>query len=326
MKLLVVGGTMFVGRHLVMQALERGHEVTLFNRGRSNPGLFPEVETITGDRRTEEGLDRLRDRTWDCVIDTSAYFPKDVSSLLQRLSGKVGHYTLISSISVYAPSEAGPDEDSAVIELTDEMSREKVTGENYGALKGAAEQVALESLAEKALVIRPGLIVGPHDPTDRFTWWTWMFEKGGRVIAPGDLDQRVQFIDVRDLAAWTLDMIERSEHGVYNAVGPIEPLTMRQFLETGMRELSPEGTTLLLIPEQTILDADVAPYTELPLWVPASMNFLSTTSVERARAAGLKIRSLDATLRDTLDWFRTTDRYRSGKLRAGGAEKKLASQ
>ncbi len=325
MKLLVVGGTIFVGRHLVEQALERGDEVTLFNRGKSNSDLFPEVETITGDRRTEEGLRALQDRTWDAVIDTCAYFPHDVTTLLDVISEGIGQYTLISSVSVYAPSEKGPDEDSAVIELTDEMSRERVTGENYGALKGAAEEVALRRNREKTLVIRPGLIVGPHDPTDRFTWWPWIFEKGGDVMAPGDLDERIQFIDVRDLARWTLDMVERRMAGTYNAVGPIEPLSMRDFLETGLRTLAPEGTTLREVSEKAILEAEIAPYTELPLWIPASMNSLSHTSVARARAAGLTTRPLETTLRDTLSWFRTTERYATGELRAGGAERILGS-
>ena len=325
MNILIVGGTMFLGRYLVRGLRERGHLVTMFNRGKSHPDLFPEVPRVIGDRRNEDDLDQLRGMEWDAVIDTSAYFPRDVELLLERIGPRTGHYTFISSISVYRPSGAsGPDETSPVTELTGEMSRTEITGENYGALKAAAEARAEELMPGRVLVIRPGLIVGPNDPTDRFTWWAWRMEKGGRgVPAPGDPDEPVQFIDVRDIAEWTIRMVEGHRTGTFNATGPSEPLSMKGFLEAARRTLAPEGTTLAWYSEQELLDAGVAPWMEMPLWIPAEDNGMSRSSIDRAREEGLTTRPVEETLRDTLDWFRTTDRYGSGELRAGGGDRKL---
>lgn len=328
MNLLIVGGTMFLGRYLVEEARRRGHLVTMFNRGKSHPDLFPDVPRVIGDRRVERDLDQLRGMEWDAVIDTSAYFPRDVELLLERIAPTTGHYTFISSVSVYRPSgRDGADEESPVIELTGEMSRSEITGENYGALKGAAEARAAELMPGSVLVIRPGLIVGPHDPTDRFTWWAWMMERGGRAVpAPGRPEEPVQYIDVRDLAVWTLQMVENRKTGTFNATGPTEPMTMKSFLETARRTLAPEGTTLRWYSEKELEEAGVAPWTEMPLWIPSDANSMSRSSIERAVDEGLTTRPLEETLRDTIDWFRTTDRYESGELRAGGGEKKLGEE
>ena len=325
MNVLVVGGTMFLGRYLVRGLRERGHLVTMFNRGKSHPDLFPEVPRVIGDRRSAEDLDQLRGMEWDAVIDTSAYFPKDVELLLDRIAPTTGHYAFISSISVYRPSgSVGQDEGSPVVELTGEMSRTEITGENYGALKAAAENLAEELMPGRVLVVRPGLIVGPDDPTDRFTWWAWRMERGGPgVPAPGDPDEPVQFIDVRDLADWTIRMVEARRVGTFNATGPAEPVSMKAFLESARRTLAPGGTTLRWYSEKELLNAGVAPWREMPLWIPAADNGMSRSSIRRALDQGLTTRPVEETLRDTLDWFRTTDRYATGELRAGGGESKL---
>ena len=325
MTILIIGGTNFYGRHVTERLIAAGHDVTLFHRGRTNPDLFPEAEHIHGDRRVEADLDRLKGRHWDALFDPSAYFPRDVELLLDRVDGQVEHYTFVSSISVYGETGAtGPSEESPVGELTDEMSTDTITPENYGPLKVAAECVAAERMMGKTLIIRPGLIVGPNDPTDRFTWWLWRIAAGGRFPMPGDGAEPVQFIDVRDLAAWTVKMIEERATGVYNATGPAEPLPMRTFIETAV-EVIGSGAVPVPVTEEILERHEVAPFSELPLWVPAAYNGMSRTSIARAVDAGLTFRPLEETVRETLDWFAEVDRAREGNLRAGlGREKEEA--
>ncbi len=316
MNILVIGGTIFLGRHFVDAALKAGHTVTLFHRGKSNPDLFPQIEHIHGDRRSAEDLKKLEGRSWDAVVDPSGYFPKDVELLLGVLGDRIGHYTFISSISAYAgEGTEGPTEDSPVGELTDEMPRDRITPENYGPLKAAAEQKAEEMLPGKVLNIRPGLIVGPNDPSDRFTYWPWRIAAGGDVLAPGEPGESVQFIDVRDLAAWMLRMVERRETGLFNATGPDKPMSMEEFLRTCIDTFDSD-VRLCWGSEQFLSEHQVGPYVQMPLWVPAEANGMSRTDVSRARAAGLVFRPLPEIFRDTLDWFRTTDRF-GGELRAG---------
>lgn len=323
MNILVIGGTRFLGRAIVHAALERGHDVTLFNRGQTNSDLFPDASRVIGDRRVEADLVGLQGTEWDAVIDPSAYFPRDVELLLDRSGVRADHYTFISSISVYQPSgRVGPDEAAPLLELTEEMSLEEVTGENYGALKVAAESVAEELQPGGTLILRPGLIVGPHDMSDRFTYWLWRSERGGEIIAPGDPEETVQFIDVRDLAAWTLDLVEKRVAGTFNATGPEQPLTFRELLDTTLEMLAPEGTTVRWVPDDKLLGAGVAPYTEMPLWIPAPENGLSRTDVSRALESGLTFRPLQRTIAETMEWFRKTDRYASREIRAGGGEEK----
>jgi nucleoside-diphosphate-sugar epimerase len=206
MRLLILGGTAFLGRALVDDALGRGHELTLFNRGKTNPELYPEVERLQGDR--DGDLTVLQGKTWDAVIDTSGYVPRVVGQSAELLADAVGHYTFISSISAYADfSQPGADENAAVGKLEDE-SVEEIDGDTYGPLKVLCEEVVEKRLPGRTLIIRPGLIIGPHDPTDRFTYWPCRVERGGEVLAPGKPEKSVQFIDARDLAAWNLDMVE----------------------------------------------------------------------------------------------------------------------
>jgi 2'-hydroxyisoflavone reductase len=319
MRLLVLGGTVFLGRHTVALALERGHEVTLFNRGQSNPGLFPGAEEIQGDR--DGGLGRLAGRSWDAVIDTSGYLPRVVGASARALAGSVPHYTFISSISVYARmAEAGLDEDAALEELAEPGSED--VGKHYGALKALCEREVQAVYPSGALVIRPGLIVGPHDPTDRFTYWPVRVAEGGEVLAPGDTDREVQVIDARDLAAWNLDLAERQATGVFNATGPATRLTMGAMLE-GCRAATGSDATFTWVSEEFLLERKVAPWSELPLWLPwsnESTRGMLATDVSRAVGAGLRFRPAEETAGDTVAWHRT--RGESYEWRAGMARER----
>ena len=305
MKLLILGGTVFLGRALVEAALAGGHGVTLFNRGQHNPELYPEVEKLHGDR--DGALSALEGRRWDAVIDTCGYVPRVVRASAALLAGAVEHYTFISSISVYA-DETAPwlDEEARVGTLEDETV-EEVTNETYGPLKALCEQAALAALPGRALIVRPGLIVGPHDPSDRFTYWPHRVARGGEVLAPDRPERVVQIIDVRDLAAWTLRMAEQRASGVYNATGPDYNLTMGRVLDA-CKAVSGGDARVVWASEKFLLDAEVQPWIELPLWIPrgeSEANDVFSANCERAFAAGLSFRPLAETIRDTLAWEAT---------------------
>lgn len=300
MKLLVLGGTVFLGRHTVQRAAQRGHVVTMFNRGRTNPDLFPELEHIQGDR--DGGLGALKGRKWDAVIDTSGYLPRLVGDSVRALSGSADQYVFISTISVYADStQPGIDEDSPVHSPPDDESIEDVTGETYGPLKVACEQAVQSDFPGPTLIIRPGLIVGPHDPTDRYTYWPRRLARPGRALAPGSPDRPVQFIDVRDLVDWILDMTEAKSLGAYNATGPQKPLTMGELLEQTRQAIDGEAE-LVWIPEDFLIDAGVDPFSEVPLWLPEEQNGLLEVDISKALEAGLSIRPLEETAQDTFAW------------------------
>ena len=308
MKLLILGGTLFVGRHLVEAALARGHEVTLFNRGQRNPELFPEVEKLRGDR--DGNLDALRGRSWDAVVDTSGYVPRLVRDSAELLADAVRLYVFVSTVSVYADFSRPSDEDSPLATTADETA-EEVNGETYGPLKALCERAAEEAMPGRVLVVRPGLIVGPHDPTVRFSYWTARVARGGEVLAPGNPETPIQFIDARDLAGWALRMIEGGRAGVYNAAGPDYVLTMGRFLEE-CRAASGSDARLTWVGEQFLLERGVAPWGELPLWIPESSEshrYFIRTNIDRALDAGLTFRPLAETIRDTLAW----QREREGK-------------
>ena len=302
MKLLVLGGTVFVGRHIVRAAQERGHDVTLFNRGRTNPDLFDDVEQLRGNR--DGDLSALENGRWDAVIDTSGYVPRVVRASAEQLTDAVDHYIFISSLSVYPDlSIAGLDESSPVATM-DDPTVEEVTGETYGPLKALCEQVVEDVYGDRGLVIRPGVIVGPHDPTDRFTYWAVRVARGGDVLAPGSPDRRVQFIDARDLAAWTVRMVEEGEAGTYNATGPEEGVTMAQVL-SACREASQSNARFTWVDGAFLLENDVEPWSDMPLWLAGeeAVGF-GSINVEKALAAGLRFRPLVETARDTQEWAR----------------------
>jgi 2'-hydroxyisoflavone reductase len=301
MQILILGGTMFVGRHLVEAALARGHEVTLFNRGQHNPELFPGVEKLRGDR--DGNLEALRGRRWDAVVDTSGFVPRLVRDSARLLADAAGLYVFVSSVSVYADHSRPVDEGSEVGTLEDE-GVEEITGVTYGPLKVLCERAAEEAMPGRVLVIRPGLIVGPDDKTVRFSYWTGRVARGGEVLAPGSPDRQIQIIDSRDLAGWTVRMAEDSRTGVYNANGPDYRLTMGRFLEE-CRAVSGSDARLTWVGERFLLERGVEAWSELPLWIPEGdgpHRFFMANRIDRALAAGLTFRPLAETIRDTLAW------------------------
>ena len=303
MRVLIIGGTRFLGRHIAELALQRGHHLTLLHRGRSGPDLFPEAEHRIADRDAELAV--LATGEWDSVIDTSAYVPRQVRALAAVLSGRVGQYQLISSISAYARFEPdGTDENAALATLPD-TTVETVTGDTYGGLKALCEHAALAAFGPRCLIARPGLIVGPFDPTGRFTWWPTRIARGGEVLAPGDPQARVQFIDARDGAAWLLDQAEAQRSGCFNLTGPNTALTMAELLSTAQRVLCPSAQ-LTWVDEAFLLAQGVAPWSELPVWLPKESAALHAVKTKRTIETGLVCRPLAQTLTDTAEWARST--------------------
>jgi 2'-hydroxyisoflavone reductase len=299
MDLLILGGTVFLGRHLVEAALAAGHRVTLFNRGQHGAGLFPHVEKLRGDRN--EGLDALIGRRWDAAIDTCGYVPRLVRASAELLAKSVDHYTFISSISVYRDLDKMPVDENSPVGTLDDESMEEITGETYGPLKALCEQAAESAMPGRVLNVRPGLIVGPHDPSDRFTYWVWRATQAGAVLAPGRPQRRIEIIDGRDLAHWILHMIEARRTGVFNASGPDYALTMGDLLTTCQQAAG--GAHLTWVSEAFLLANDVAPWSELPLWLPEAENDVMAVDCRRALAAGLAFRPLAETVEDTLAWL-----------------------
>jgi 2'-hydroxyisoflavone reductase len=304
MRLLVLGGTKFLGRAVVETALARGHEVTLFTRGRTNPELFPEAQKLRGDR--EQDLSALRGRHWDAAIDMATFLPRVVRLSVEALRDSVERYVFVSSISVYADLSAPPVEGGTVAELADPNSE---SIEDYGALKAVCEDIVTGAFGERALVVRPGLIVGPHDPTDRFTYWPRRVAAGGRVLAPAPPDAPVQFIDARDLGAWIVRATERSLHGTYNATG--EPTTFERLLETCKRVAGTDAE-LVWVPSERLVEAGIGEWMELPLWIAApEFAAMQQADVSKAVGDGLTLRPLEETVRDTLAWDAERDEPRA---------------
>jgi len=320
MKLLILGGTRFVGRHLVMAALARGHEVTLFNRGRhrgtNSSDPLSNVETIHGDR--DNDLVSLKGRRWDAVVDTSGYLPRTVRASAEVLSQTVDRYLFISSQSVYADvSVVGVEEGASLSTLTSEQLEQASAidssgetsaatyGKMYGGLKALCEQAVAAVFPGRALIIRPGLIVGPDDYTDRFTYWVERVARGGEVLAPGRPDRYVQFIDVRDLAEWTVGVIERKETGVYNATGLPGRLTMETVLEE-CKKVSDSNASFSWASDDFLLQEKVTPWSEMPLWFPeeaaSHLRGFMFINCDKALGAGLTFRGLSDTVNDTLTW------------------------
>jgi 2'-hydroxyisoflavone reductase len=298
-KLLLLGGTRFLGRHIVDAAISHGHEVVLFNRGLTNPELYPELERVTGDR--DGGLSALRARTFDGVIDTSGYVPRIVRQSAELLSELCGFYAFISSISVYPDgTPAGFDERSPVGELDDPASEDVAA--DYGPLKVACERVVQESFPDRCLQVRAGLIVGPHDPTGRFTYWVTRVAAGGEVLAPAPAGAPVQFIDARDLAAWTVGMVEGSRPGVFNVTGPAQRLTFGELMAACARATDSDARFTWVDPG-FLLERGVEPWSELPLWLPGTEGEgMLQANIDKAAAAGLRFTPLEQTVRDTREW------------------------
>jgi 2'-hydroxyisoflavone reductase len=321
LRILILGGTGFIGPHQVSYALDRGHKLTLFNRGHEADAWGGRVEQLTGDRSTGD-LKALAGREWDVCIDNPTTLPFWVRDAGHVLAGKVKQYIFISTISVYADNKPGEDERAALVPYTgkDAMA-ETSAGEHrelYGPLKAVSEAEAKRQFGEAVTIIRPGLIAGPGDETDRFTYWPVRLSKGGDVLAPGDGKDRVQFIDARDLAEWTIRMAETRTFGVFNATGPAKALQMRPMLDAVRAGVG--GDAKLVWVSDAFLDVNkVEAWSDMPVWVPRGgddAGFVQRNT-DRALAAGLTFRPIAETARDTLAWFKTQPADRQAKLRAG---------
>ena len=300
MKLLVLGGTQFLGRHVVEAALAAGHRVTLFNRGQTNPHLYPEVEKLAGDRTLD--LSPLRGRSWDAVVDTSGYVPRVVRASAQMLAASAGHYTFISSLSVYRDF-SHPIDESAAVETIEDPAVEEVTGATYGALKALCEQAVRDAIPGQALVVRAGLIVGPYDPLNRFPYWLKRIPEGGEILAPGSAAHPVQLIDGRDLAEWILRCAESKVSGVFNATGPAVPCAIGNVLST-IATVTDARPRFIWVTDEFLQRKDVQPLDGVPLWAPQEYRYFFRADIRRALGAGIAFRPLASTVRDTLDWMR----------------------
>jgi 2'-hydroxyisoflavone reductase len=300
MDLLVIGGTRFFGRAAVEEAARRGHRVTVLHRGEWEPDGFPDVEHLHGDRTL--GLEVLRGRSWDAVLDTWAFIPREVRDLADVAGNSIGHYTYVSSLSVHpddlpvGATEATPMHPPAPVEV------EEVTDETYGPLKVASEDQARTSFAGRLLVIRPGYIVGPNDPTDRFTFWVRRAAAGGRMFAPGSPDAPIQGIDARDLGTFVVGRIEAGDTGTYGVVGPREPMTMADVLEAA-RTAADADTRFEWVDQDFVFGLGDEAETLFPMWHPQLPGF-HAYDASRALDAGLRPRPFAETVADTLAWDR----------------------
>src|SRR5213079_3502485 len=318
MRILILGGTGFTGSYQIRYALSRGHKVTTFNRGKTHPGeLSEEVEQLIGDRNGQ--LDALKNRQWDVVIDNPTTLPAWVRDAAQILKGNVERYVFISTISVYGEVKIGPDE-TAPTEKYEGADPYKETLEamkaggykTYGPLKALSEKEAEKWFPGKTLIIRPGLIVGPGDESDRFTYWPVRVDRGGEVLAPGKPIDPVQFIDARDLAEWTIRMAENRETGIYNATGPAKPLEVGQMLNE-IKDALHSSVTFTWLPADFLQQQKVEAWSDMPVWAGDELG-LARTKIDRALAKGLTFRPLAETARDTLAWFKSLPQDRQSKL------------
>ncbi|MCX4247165.1 NAD-dependent epimerase/dehydratase family protein [Paraliomyxa miuraensis] len=321
--LLVLGGTRFLGPAIVDEALAAGLEVTLFNRGKSDPDAYPELEKLVGNRDPEldEGLRALEGRTWDAVIDTSGYFPRMVRASAELLAPNVGQYIFISSISAYAAHDHPGDDETATLAKLEDPTVETMgeAFQNYGGLKVLCEQAAEAAMPGRVANVRPGYIVGPRDPTDRFTYWPWRVSQGGTVLAPGAPKDSVQIIDVRDLGRWLVHLATSRTMGVFNAVGPKSPTTMGEILEASKKASGSDARFVWAPLDFLEAHGGEANPLPIPIWAPSTGETAGFHHYRNDRAvkAGLTFRSVEQTTADTLEWFRSQPEERRATLRAG---------
>ena len=321
LRILILGGTGFTGPYQVRYALSRSHKVTTFNRGKTHPGELPnEVEQLIGDRNGQ--LDTLKDRQWDVVIDNPTTLPAWVRDAGQALKGNVERYVFISTISVYADTSKGIDETAPLAQYdgpdacNETMEAMRASGyKTYGPLKALSEKEAEKWFPGKTLIIRPGLIVGPGDETDRFTYWTVRIDRGGEVLAPGTPTDPVQFIDARDLAEWTIRMAEKRGTRIYNATGPAKTLVIGDMLG-GIKTALSSNANFTWVTAEFLKQQNVQAWSDMPVWA-GDETELARTNISRALAKGLTFRPLAETARDTLAWFKSQPQDRQSHLRAG---------
>lgn len=320
-RLLILGGTGFIGPHQVKYAIDRGHDVTIFSRGRTDPPFyadyFDRVTHLIGDRNDD--LTALESGEWDAVIDNSASVPRWVRQSAGLLADRAQRYLYVSSISAYAdPSKVGIVESDPVAQLED-PTVEEVTGATYGGMKGLCEEAAREAFGDNAIVVRPGLIIGPGDQTDRWTYWPVRVDRGGEVLAPNSPSDPVQNIDARDLSEWMVRMVEETGHGgTYNATGPASPETFGEMLD-GIRAALGSDATFTWVDVNFLAEQQVAPWGEMTNWVPpeGGADGLLQVSIAAALQNGLTFRPLADTARDTVDWWHSLPAERTAEPRAG---------
>ncbi|WP_062236500.1 NAD-dependent epimerase/dehydratase family protein [Fictibacillus sp. FJAT-27399] len=323
MRILIIGGTRFVGRYITASFLQKGHQVTLFNRG-SNQELFPECQTLIGDRDSD--LKPLRGQKWDAVVDTCGYFPRQTEQMAKTLRDSVPHYTYISSVSAYKSMEKKNQTEESELGVLTDTATEEITGETYGPLKAACEEKIKQTYGESCLIIRPGLIVGPHDYSDRFTYWPARAAKGGGILAPAEPDRQVQFIDVRDLSEWIVSMVEKKAAGVFNAVG--DHYRMAEVLKACL-SVTKSGGEIIWVEESFLNEKKVDEWMELPLWISSKKSLgIQHINNDKAIASGLAFRNIQETIMDTFNWDQTRNMkpedYKAGM--SPDREKELLSE
>ncbi len=319
-KLLILGGTRFLGLHIVKEAVKRGHEVTIFHRGLTDHEEIPkQVEKLQGDR--DGDLIALQDRKWDAVIDTCGYIPRIVKSSAELLSSSTDLYVFISSISVYGDFSKPDMKENSTVGTIEDKTIEEVTSETYGPLKVLCEQEVLNLFPEGSLIIRPGLIVGPEDYTERFTYWPRRISRGGEILAPGNPNAKIQFIDVRDLANFILIQTERKRQGTYNVTGPKEHLTFEAFLQCCKDSLNSQAE-ITWVDDDFLQEQQIGQWIELPLYISAKENMsgMLDVNIEKALHEGLTFMSLEETIKDTFEWDLKQPKDR--KKKAGLEEEK----
>jgi 2'-hydroxyisoflavone reductase len=304
MRMLVIGGTRFVGRYVVVAALARGHEVSLLHRGQTGSGLFPDAEHLTADRNDEAALASAVDgRSFDATVDVCGYVPRQVRTLADALGGRGGHHVYVSSVSAYAePPEPGADESSPLAELED-TSTEEITDTTYGGLKTDCERAATAAYGEQNVtIIRPTYVVGPHDPTGRFTRWVDRIRRGGDVLAPGPQDAPVQVVDARDQGTAMVLLAERRTAGAFNTIGVAPPFSFGDMLDAIVDTVGPEGARLVWVDADRLAEEGVDG-AQLPLWTEGGRENALAMSNEAVLAAGMTVRPLADTIRDTAAWI-----------------------
>lgn len=325
LSILILGGTGFIGPNQVRYALDRGHDVTLFNRGKTNPGLFPKVKKLIGDRNLPDGHNVLRGKKYDVVIDNPTTLPQWVKGAGEALKGNVGHYIFVSTISVFSDyskpvDENGPLNEPGGMDVPFDQAR---VGANYGKLKVRSEMEAKTQFGDKVTIVRPGLIVGPGDLSDRFSYWPVRIDKGGEIMAPGAPTDPVQYVDARDLSEWIIRLAEGGVYGTFNATGPKSPTNIAEMLY-GIKAVTTSDAHFNWVDADFLAENKVRGWSDMPVWMAprGSTAAFARVNCAKAYAAGLTFRPLAVTAKDTLEWYHTRPAAEQEKAAAGLAPDK----